>query len=443
MRRVAAGLALLTLAGCAGVVPGGETASVPPPRANLPYESTQAPAQPTLSERPLPAPVTVAPGPASSYVIPRATPLPAMTGAGIIASADIGQAAGQTLRAGPAIASLPIAQDDARAALAAFRLSCPSVTKRQDASGLTRPEDWRSACDAAGRWPMDDAVRFFAENLEAVQVGEGAGFATGYYEPEIAGSRTRVPGFDVPVYGRPSDLVDVDLSQFSPEWAGKRVRGKLKGSDLVPYDDRTLIEQGALQGRAPVIAWVADAIEFFFLQVQGSGRLRAPDGSVVRIGYATQNGRDYTGIGALMRDRGLLAPGQANMQGIVAWLRANPEQGRAIMRENKSFVFFRELTGPGPLGALGYQVEAGSSVATDPKFVPLGAPVFLAMDRAEPNGLWVAQDTGGAIKGANRFDTFWGAGERAQIIAGGMSARGLALILLPKGSYDRLAQQAR
>jgi len=435
MRRFAIGLLTLALTACAGVVPSGETSSAPPP-ARLPYESAPPATGPT---RQAPAPS----GPASSYVIPRATPLPAMSGAAITASADITQAAGQMLRRGPAIASLPITQDDARAALIAFRLTCPAITKRQDASGLTRPEDWRAPCAAAAGWPDTDAVRFFTEQLEAVQVGEGAGFATGYFEPEIAGSRTRSAGFEVPVYGRPSDLIDVDLSQFSPEWAGKRVRGKLKGTDLVPYDDRTQIEQGSLGGRAPVIAWAADAIDFFFLQVQGSGRLRAPDGSVVRIGYASQNGRDYTGIGALMRDRGLLAPGQASMQGIVAYLRANPEEGRSIMRENKSFVFFRELTGPGPLGALGYQVEAGSSVAADPKFVPLGAPVFLGMDRAEPNGLWVAQDTGGAIKGANRFDTFWGAGEQAKVIAGGMSARGLALILLPRGSYDRLAQQAR
>lgn len=445
MRQFAASLALLVLVGCTGVVPDARTASQtppPPPRASLPYEPTQPAAAPRLADRPLPAPVVMPPAAVSSYVIPRATPLPAMTGAGIVASADTAQAAGQTLRAGPQMASLPITQDDARAALAAFRLSCPSVTKRQDASGLTRPEDWRAPCDAAARWPEDDAVRFFAETLEAVQVGDGAGFATGYYEPEIAGSRTGGPDFPVPIYGRPGDLVDVDLSQFSAEWAGKKIRGKVVGSNFVPYDDRTLIEQGSLDGRAPIIAWAADEIEFFFLQVQGSGRLRAPDGSVMRIGYATQNGRDYTGIGALMRTRGLLGPGQTSMQGIVAWLRANPEQGRAIMRENKSFVFFRELTGPGPLGALGYQVEAGSSVAADPRFVPLGAPVFLSMDRAEPNGLWVAQDTGGAIKGANRFDTFWGAGERAQTIAGGMSARGLALILLPRGSYDRLARQA-
>lgn len=434
VRRLALAVLPLALAGCAGVVPSGDTASTPAP-SRLPYE-TVAPAP----SRPATPP---AGGSGSDYVIPRATPLPAMTGAGVIASADIAQAAGQTLRRGPAISSLPISVDDARAALAAFRLTCPSVTKRQDTSGLTRPEDWRAPCDAAVSWGERDPARFFAEQFEAVQVGEGAAFATGYFEPEIAGTRTRQPGFEVPVYGRPADLVDVDLSQFSAEWAGKRIRGKVKGSDFVPYDDRTQIEQGSLNGRAPVIAWAADEIDFFFLQVQGSGRLRAPDGSVVRIGYASQNGRDYTGIGALMRDRGLLAPGQASMQGIVAWLRANPEQGRAIMRENKSFVFFRELTGPGPLGALGYQVEAGSTVAADPKFVPLGAPIFLSMDRAEPNGLWVAQDTGGAIKGANRFDTFWGAGDQARTIAGGMSARGLALILLPRGTYDRLAAQAR
>jgi membrane-bound lytic murein transglycosylase A len=140
-----------------------------------------------------------------------------------------------------------------------------------------------------------------------------------------------------------------------------------------------------------------------------------------------------------MKDRGLLGTGQTSMQGIVAWLRANPEEGRAIMRENKSYIFFQELTGPGPLGALGLPVTGRATVATDPKFVPLGAPVLLVVDRPEVNGIWVAQDTGGAIKGANRFDTFWGAGEDAARIAGGMQARGKSYILLPKGSLARLA----
>ena len=170
--------------------------------------------------------------------------------------------------------------------------------------------------------------------------------------------------------------------------------------------------------------------------------MRLPDGGVMRIGYDSQNGRDYTGIGKLMRDRGLLAPGQGSMQGIMAWLREKPQEGRAIMRENKSWVFFRELTGAGPLGALGIQVTGRATVATDPAYIPLGAPVVLSVDRPEANGIWIAQDTGGAIKGTNRFDTFWGAGEEARTIAGGMSARGTAFLMLPKGTLARLQSEA-
>jgi membrane-bound lytic murein transglycosylase A len=196
-----------------------------------------------------------------------------------------------------------------------------------------------------------------------------------------------------------------------------------------------------LAGRGLEIAWAGDAVEFFFLQVQGSGRLKQPDGQVIRIGYAGQNGRDYTGIGRLMKERGLLGPGQTTMQGIIAYIRAHPAEGTAIMRENKSWVFFRELTGPGPLGALNIPVTPRGSVAADVMFVPLGAPVILSMDRADASGLWIAQDTGGAIKGANRFDTFWGAGDEARMIAGGMASRGTAFLLLPKGTLARLAAE--
>lgn len=347
-------------------------------------------------------------------------------------------AAAASLVAGPAIDTLPITADGAARALAAFRISCASLVRRTDASGLTRGEDWRPACDAAKTANDRDAPRFFSTWFETVQVADGKAFATGYYEPEIAGSRTRRSGYDVPVYSRPSDLVDVDLGKFSDALKGKSIRGRVDGTSLVPYHDRTAIEQGALAGRGLEIAWAADPVELFFLQIQGSGRLRLPDGGVMRIGYASQNGRDYTGIGKLMLDRGILSREQASMQGIMAWLRANPEQGREIMRENKSFVFFRELTGPGPLGAMGLPVTGQASVAADPRFVPLGAPVFLSMDRQDANGIWVAQDTGGAIKGSNRFDTFWGAGEEARAIAGGMAARGTAWLLLPKGTLARL-----
>ncbi|MFC4292884.1 murein transglycosylase A [Sphingorhabdus arenilitoris] len=340
---------------------------------------------------------------------------------------------------GPQIATLQISRSKADSAMAAFRTSCPGLLRRTDQSGLTQNSDWQAACDAVKSW-TGDSISFFATYMDAVQVGDGKAFATGYFEPEIAGSRTRQRGYEVPVYKRPSDLIDVDLGQFSDDLKGKKIRGKVQGSNLTLYDDRAAIESGSLSGRGLEIAYAADPVEFFFLQVQGSGRLRLPDGNVMRIGYDSQNGRDYTGIGKLMKDRGLLGPGESSMQGIVSWLRRNPEEGRKIMQENKSFIFFRELTGPGPLGAMGYPVVGETSVAADVKYVPLGAPVFLSMDRAEPNGLWIAQDTGGAIKGSNRFDTFWGAGDRARSIAGGMAARGAALIFLPKASVQRLGR---
>ncbi len=339
--------------------------------------------------------------------------------------------------AGPLIRELPISRDQAIRALAAFRTSCPSLIKRTDASGLTQGADWQLACNEANITANDDARAFFERNFETVKIGDGKAFATGYYEPEIAGSRDRRPGYEVPIYARPTTLIDVDLGLFSDNLKGRKIRGRVNGSTFVPYYDRAEIEAGAIDRLAPIIAWAADPIEIFFLQIQGSGRLRLPDGGVMQIGYDSQNGRDYTGIGALMRQRGLLEPGQASMQGIVAWLRAHPEEGRAIMRENKSFVFFREQQ-TAAKGALGYVVTGGVSAAVDPKFVPLGAPILLAMDRPEASRLWIAQDTGGAIRGANRVDTFWGAGPEASGIAGGMSARGTAFVLVPRGTLARL-----
>jgi membrane-bound lytic murein transglycosylase A len=339
--------------------------------------------------------------------------------------------------AGPPVYTLPIDDSDAARALIAFRASCPALVRRIDTSGLTRGSDWQPACDAAASARPGEARAFFAQYFEAVQVGDGKAFATGYYEPEIAGSRERRRGYDVPIYARPADLVDVDLGLFSDTLKGKKIRGRVEGKTFVPYDDRTAIEQGSLEGRAPIIAWAADPIDLFFLQVQGSGRLRLPDGGEMRIGYDSQNGRDYTGIGALMKKRGLLGPGQSSLQGLSQYLHDHPDEGRAIMRENKSYVFFREQTGPA-LGALGIAVTGGVSAAADPHFVPLGAPVLLSMDRADASRLWIAQDTGGAIKGANRIDTFWGAGADAEATAGGMAAHGTAFLLLPVGTVARL-----
>jgi len=348
---------------------------------------------------------------------------------------DVTTAAGLGVVRGPQIATLQVDARKAALAMDSFRTSCPGLVRRTDNSGLTQNSDWVAACDAVKTW-TNDAISFFAEHMDTVQVGTGRAFATGYFEPEIAGCRTPQVGCDVPVYKRPPDLIDVDLGQFSDDLKGRNIRGKVSGAKFVQYDDRAMIENGSLAGRGFEIAYASDAVEFFFLQIQGSGRLKLPDGNVMRIGYDSQNGRGYTGIGRLMRDRGLIT--DASMQGIVAFLAANPEEGRKIMQENKSYIFFRELTGAGPLGAMGYPVVGEASIAVDVKFIPLGAPVWLSMDRAEPNGIWIAQDTGGAIKGANRIDTFWGAGDRARLIAGGMAARGTALLFLPKAAVARL-----
>ncbi|WP_264572361.1 MULTISPECIES: murein transglycosylase A [unclassified Sphingobium] len=387
-------------------------------------------------QRPVPSrPSSPATPPQPATPRPPLTPTPAPTPAPD--QAELAPAVAAGLTPGPAIDTvLPTASERMGQALRAFRLSCSSLLRRRDQSGLTGNADWQTACAAAASWSEANAREFFRRYFEAVQVGDGKAFATGYYEPEIAGCRTRATGCETPIYRKPDDLIEVDLGLFSESLKGRRIRGKVQGSSFVPYDDRAAITAGVLDGRGLELAYAVDPVELFFLEVQGSGRLRLPDGGIMRIGYAGQNGRDYTGIGRLMRDRGLIQIG--SMQDIMSWLRANPAQGQSIMNENKSYVFFQELTGPGALGALGVPVTAEVSVAADPTFVPLGAPVLLSLDRVEPNGLWIAQDTGGAIKGSNRFDTFWGAGERARGIAGGMSARGSALLLLPIGTYARL-----
>jgi membrane-bound lytic murein transglycosylase A len=310
------------------------------------------------------------------------------------------------------------------------------VSSRKDSSGLTQAADWQPLCSQAATLDPSFAPGFFYYGFDWVKVGDGRAFATGYYEPEIEGSRTPQPGY-IPVYRVPADLIRCTKAD------GTSGRGRIDATGAcVLYYSRAEIEDGALAGKGLELAWAKDPVDLFFLEIQGSGRIRFDDGTVMRIGYAGQNGRDYVAIGRLLRDRGILPPGGASMQAIKDWIRANPEQGRELMRENLSYIFFKELTGPGPLGALNVPVTAQTTVAADPNYVPLGAPIYLSRaDRPEIDGIWVAQDTGGAIKGANRFDTFWGAGPEATAIAGGMSASGEALILVPKGVTARALPQ--
>jgi membrane-bound lytic murein transglycosylase A len=341
------------------------------------------------------------------------------------------RAAGIALVPPPAI----IDETVASRALGAFITSCPALRQRQDRSQLSYGADWAPLCDAARTVLPGSAGAFFRDRFDWVRVGTGKAFATGYYIPETAGSRTLAPGYSVPVYRTPPDLVRCT----KPD--GTTGRGRIdETGTCVLYYTRAEIEDGALAGKGLEIAWAADPVDLFFIEIQGTGELRLPDGSVMRIGYDNQNGREYVAIGRLLRERGILPPGGANMDAIKAWMRANPDQGRELMRENSSYIFFKELTGP-PLGSLGYPITPRTTVAADPNFVPLGAPVFLTMDRPEASGLWVAQDVGGAIKGANRFDTFWGAGPDATRIAGGMAANGQALILLPRGVAARALAQ--
>jgi peptidoglycan lytic transglycosylase A len=326
-------------------------------------------------------------------------------------------------------------QDEAERALGAFRASCPALMRRTDASGLTRPGDWNALCTQAASLAPEYAPGFFYYGFDWVKVGDGRAFMTGYYEPEIEGSRVPLPGY-VPIYRVPPDLVRCTQPNGS---AGRRID---QTGACTLYYTRAEIEDGAIANMGLEIAWAKDPVDLFFVEIQGSGRIRMPDGSIMRIGYAGQNGRDYIAIGRVLRDRGILPPGGASMQSIKDWIRANPDQGRDLMRENLSYVFFKELTGPGPLGSLNVALTPRGSVATDPNYVPLGAPIFLhKADRHEVEGIWVAQDVGGAIKGPNRFDTFWGAGDEAVAVAGGMSATGEALILVPRGVAARALAQ--
>lgn len=329
--------------------------------------------------------------------------------------------------------AIPAFTADQRA-LTAFRRACPRLLKRTDASGLTQAADWQAACADTGT----DPTAFFQRHFTPVTLADGKGLATGYFEPEIAGLRAAAPGA-VPVLARPPELVDLNLNSWGIE--GGTIRGVLRDNQVVRAPDRAAIEKGAFANRGLELAWAADAVDYFFLQIQGSGRLRMPDGQILRIGYASQNGHSYVAIGRLLKDRGILEkPGMAE---IKAWIRANPAEGAALMRENPSYIFMRRLPNDidGPIGALGVPLLAEANVAADPAMLPLGAPVWIeTLVEGQPfRRLAIASDTGGAIKGPNRFDIFFGGGEAAARKAGSLASPLTATILLPKAAAERLA----
>lgn len=332
-------------------------------------------------------------------------------------------------------------EDDLRAAWPAFLQSCRGLA--------SRPQWmlWRPACEAARLVDATDSEvlrRFFESQFQPFVAtnpeGTTDGLVTGYYEPLLSGSRTRSAVSRHPLHAVPDDLLTIELGDVLPDLKNRRLRGRLVGNKVLPYYSRAELAERVQV--APVLLWVDDPIEAFFLQIQGSGRVRLPSGDLIRVGYADQNGHPYQSIGRVLIERGELQAGEASMQGIQAWARANPRKLDELLNTNPSYVFFRELPskfGPedGPPGALGVPLVAERTIAIDPRHIPLGAPVFLATTR--PNSdeslrrLVMAQDTGGAIKGVVRADFFWGFGAEAGALAGRMKQRGQMWVLLPPG----------
>ena len=275
--------------------------------------------------------------------------------------------------------------------------------------------------------------------------GSVDGLVTGYYEPLLRGSRRKDGPYRYPIYAAPADLLIVDLAEINPQLKHMRLRGRLDGRRIVPYYPRAEIERGLPSLAGKELLWVDDPVDLFFLQIQGSGRVRLPSGEMVRVGYADQNGQPYKSIGRYLVQQGELKLEQASMQGIKEWGAANPGKLDALLNQNPSYVFFRELPQAaggsgsvpgGPLGALGVPLTPERSIAVDPRFVPLGAPVFLATTRpgsTQPlQRLVMAQDSGGAIRGAVRADYFWGFGDAAGEQAGRMRQSARMWVLLPR-----------
>lgn len=335
----------------------------------------------------------------------------------------------------------------------AFRLSCREMLEQ--GSGFTRlvrfggsPSSWRNACLSA--FEAGPARGYFERMFRAYRVHDAerpAGLFTGYYEPEVDGSRSRSDEFHVPIYRRPPDLITFRAEDRTRSGLAY---GRLTAGAPAPYLTRREIEEGALHGQELEIVWLRDWADAFFIQIQGSGRVRLAEGGTMRLSYAAKSGHAYTGIGGLLVQRGLISEKAMSMQAIRAWMASNPEDARALMWENRSFVFFREidLEDPerGALGAQHVQLTPRHSLAVDRSYWMLGTPVWL--DTLAPSGmdnamtpfqqLLIAQDTGSAITGLARGDVYWGFGDQAAQIAGPMKSSGTMTVLLPHAVADEL-----
>lgn len=327
--------------------------------------------------------------------------------------------------------------DNYAAALSAFTASCPNMLAAPQVpatgSGLAVPLPvWQSLCNEAASISKNDpqaAQAFFERRFSAWRVnnnGKEEGLFTGYYEPVLYGSLRKGGDFQYPVYIAPPEL-----------------------KTSKPYYTREEIEGGALAGRKLELVWVDDPVMLFFLHIQGSGRVKLKNGHEIRIGYADQNGRDYVGLGKIMGDENILPSDQINFFTIRQWLYDNRAQALPMMERNPSYVFFRKIDGPGPIGGSGAPLTPQRSIAVDKRYIPYGLPVFLETDlppepQQQPvsfHRLMVAQDTGGAIKGPVRADIFFGAGDEAEYLAGYMKGHGAYDLLVPKEIESQLVTQ--
>lgn len=330
------------------------------------------------------------------------------------------------------------ASDDLRAAWPAFLSSCSVLGKRAD---------WQESCTIARTVDRssEPAIRLFFETfLQPQRViapdGSDGGLVTGYYEAQLRGSRRQAGAYQTPLYKVPDDLLTIDLAGVYPDLKGKRLRGRLQGKKVVPFSSRAEIATAGFPGKE--LLWVDDPVEAFFLEVQGSGRVQLDSGETVRVAYGDQNGHPYKSIGKWLVEQGELTAEQATAQGIKAWIAAHPARRQELFNANPSYVFFREEKIPdpsvGPKGSLGVPLTPQRSVAVDATQIPLGAPMFLDTTQAGSDvpmqRLVMAQDTGGAIRGAIRVDFFFGFGPEAADNAGRMKQRGQVWVLLPKAT---------
>lgn len=324
------------------------------------------------------------------------------------------------------------------------KLSASWAAWLQSCSKLANRAGWKTLCaEARAMGQPDEATirQFFESRFQPQRIlsseGKDSGLITGYYEPLLTGSKEAAPG-RAPIYAVPDDLLTIDLGDNFPELKGQRLRGRLEGRKVVPYWSRAEIDAGKAPTPGLALVWADDPIEAFFLQIQGSGRVKLEDGTLLRVGYADQNGHPYKSIGKWLIEQGQLQPNEASMQGIQAWARANPARLQEMLEANPSYVFFRQLPNAegGPIGALNVPLTDEASVAIDPKFVPLGTPLFLATtwpnDSKPLNRLVHAQDTGGAIRGPIRADFFWGFGHEAGQLAGRMKQQGQIWMIWPR-----------